>query len=233
MCIQKRLAFGLSTILHLGLLYVLGLIVVKPAVNTAILEINLAPWHPSARSSIGKHPLQHTLIKKSENSAQRKIPAIHQTTPTKLQRTAPKHQLNRTVSRLHLEKSSAPVKDNSEKISPPHAVSGNGPPVGTTTVGDPPSQSYFASILARIEEEKHYPPSAARRHIEGSAVVTFHLASNGRLLFIRLKKSSGYHMLDQAALAAVQNAAPFPADPDETESLPRLLSVTISFVLTR
>ncbi|HUJ16744.1 MAG TPA: energy transducer TonB [Nitrospirota bacterium] len=56
-----------------------------------------------------------------------------------------------------------------------------------------------------------YPPVARRMKVEGTVVVQVLVNSNGKPENVRLEKSSGSSMLDQAALTAVQNWSFVPA----------------------
>jgi periplasmic protein TonB len=228
----KSLAFGLSALLHLGFLCLLSLIFIKPAVTNRIMEIDLTPWSPPVRSSKGKFPRQTAAKKVSPDTVIVKPPLIHKPKPAPKEIPKPEHRAVKTVS-PHRFAENFPVADDApEEKASAHPETTPAPAVAGTGSGHLPSRSYFAAVLARIEAVKQYPPSAVRRHIEGNTVVTFRLAPDGQLLFNHLQKSSGYRMLDQAALAAVQDAAPFPGFADTTDTLPQSLSVTISFVLT-
>ena len=68
-----------------------------------------------------------------------------------------------------------------------------------------------AAVKARVERRKSYP--AAARGATGSATVRLTVAASGALLDVSLAASSGDAVLDQAAVRAVQAAAPFPAAP--------------------
>jgi protein TonB len=69
------------------------------------------------------------------------------------------------------------------------------------------AQSYNSKIWSAIARHK---PRAGRR---GSASVTFGIAANGRLGFVRVSRSSGDARLDKLAIATVRKAAPFPPPP--------------------
>lgn len=77
----------------------------------------------------------------------------------------------------------------------------------------PPTES-AASIAsrfaARVEANKEYPYMAARRGLTGMVKVTATLAADGSLENAYVSGSSGESLLDNAALAAVRNACPFP-----------------------
>ncbi|HXP95530.1 MAG TPA: TonB family protein [Telmatospirillum sp.] len=70
---------------------------------------------------------------------------------------------------------------------------------------------YGEAIRARIQAHK---PTRIRLH--GSVGLTFSISNDGRLLAAVVSMSSGSSILDQAALTAVQEAAPFPPPPETT-----------------
>ncbi|MEF3194313.1 MAG: energy transducer TonB [Halothiobacillaceae bacterium] len=90
---------------------------------------------------------------------------------------------------------------------------------------------YRARIRQAIDEHKHYPRMARRLGLEGRVVVAFTVEADGRLARVRVVESSGSEVLDEAALEAVRQAAPFPPFPDGVErrqwdfTLPLLFSL--------
>jgi protein TonB len=94
-------------------------------------------------------------------------------------------------------------------------------------------QAWLAAIKARIERAKRYPMMAERRRIQGEAVVSFRISFDGLLLEDpKLIKSSGFSLLDKAALRAVKRAAPFPRFPGPREEMfTGPLSVELDFVI--
>ena len=68
---------------------------------------------------------------------------------------------------------------------------------------------YFARIKFQIEQVWAYPLEAARRGISGQITLKFKLSREGNLVGIRLVNSSGTRTLDEAALQAVKQAAPY------------------------
>lgn len=68
---------------------------------------------------------------------------------------------------------------------------------------------YEAAVRARIA--RHKPGGLPHR---GTAVVSFAISGSGGLVFARLAGSSGNGAIDDAAVAAVRAAAPFPPPPD-------------------
>jgi protein TonB len=80
---------------------------------------------------------------------------------------------------------------------------------------EPKYQDYFNKVRERIKSKWVYPRPAGERGIEGELLIEFHIAKDGWLEFIELRRSSGTAILDDAALTAVKLAQPFPPVPDE------------------
>jgi len=68
----------------------------------------------------------------------------------------------------------------------------------------------LATVRAGIARTLVYPPSARRNGLEGKVLLEFVLLADGRIRELALRSSSGFPVLDAAALAAVERAAPFP-----------------------
>ena len=100
-------------------------------------------------------------------------------------------------------------------------------PLAGSSSGAPVSKSsYLSRLLTSIESHKRYPPSA--RMAEGRSIVSFKIADNGEIYAVSLRKSSGYSVLDAAAISAVQQgsvALPPPAD------VPRSMNVSVTFTV--
>ena len=65
--------------------------------------------------------------------------------------------------------------------------------------------------------------------MEGQPVIAFTLNKNGRLMKVDLARTSGYQLLDQAALEAVQQGAPYPEIPAELKIDTFQFKLPISF----
>ena len=79
-------------------------------------------------------------------------------------------------------------------------------------------------VASWLERYRTYPRAARRAGYEGTAWVRFTLDRRGRLQRSELVDSSGYGMLDRAAMELLDRASPFPALPsasglDEIELL--------------
>jgi protein TonB len=86
-------------------------------------------------------------------------------------------------------------------------------------------------VAGRVD---HYPLAARRERLEGVVMLRIRLARDGRLLNVRLSRSSGHAMLDRAALASVEQLDSMPAPPD---SIPwdddRELPLPVTYQLDR
>lgn len=88
-----------------------------------------------------------------------------------------------------------------------HEETAAAPPAPAPTESAASIASRFA---AQVEANKEYPYMAVRRGLTGMVKVTATLAADGSLENAYVSASSGESLLDNAALAAVRNACPFP-----------------------
>jgi TonB family protein len=78
-----------------------------------------------------------------------------------------------------------------------------------TKAGEPDFTRYMAELQRKIKRNWFPPRDAESRRI----TVQFKVALDGSMSGLRITKSSGIGIADQAALNAVQNAAPFASLP--------------------
>lgn len=90
---------------------------------------------------------------------------------------------------------------------------------------------YLQLVRTRIEENRRYPLVARKHGQEGKVLVRFVVAADGGLKEVQLGESCGNWSLDDAALAAVRAAAPFPAPPDEVFPDSAAMQIVIVFAL--
>ena len=69
-----------------------------------------------------------------------------------------------------------------------------------------------------------------RSKLAGTVVVKFKVGAHGELLSREITTSSGSKVLDEAAVAALDRAAPFPAMPHEVANEPMVVSVPFKFI---
>lgn len=93
-------------------------------------------------------------------------------------------------------------------------------------------KDYFDMVRMKIESAKKYPEPARGRMIEGRVTVRFTILPDGQVTSLTVFKFSGNRSLDQAALKAVEDAAPFSRPPSTLFKGPLPMELTIAFELT-
>ena len=78
-------------------------------------------------------------------------------------------------------------------------------------------RGYMRMLKDKIESIWKYPAGAAHRGISGDLYITFSIQKDGKLGEVQLVRTSGYISLDEAALKALQEAAPYWPLPDDWE----------------
>lgn len=102
--------------------------------------------------------------------------------------------------------------------------------VGGAANGKPTAADQWdARVRARIEMMKRYPAQAASQNQQDEVRVLLTVDRSGRLLERRIAASRGFGLLNDAALDAVQRAAPFPKPPTEIAGDRIRLSVIVRF----
>jgi protein TonB len=150
--------------------------------------------------------------------------------------TAPNQVVQQVVQTPPLEKvieppkevipvTDAPAPAIQETVQPPKAVE---PPVQKTEAAPSPkveqpvqqksnadAEGLFAQdVRSKIERRKVYPDTARDLGMTGEVEVLYELDRSGNLIRAEISTSSGYKLLDQAALKAVKSASykSFPSD---------------------
>ena len=96
-------------------------------------------------------------------------------------------------------------------------------------VGNP--KDYFSLLIAWLNQHKDYPPAVKKKKQQGTVVLAFSIDRSGTVLTSRVQKSSGYPLLDQAALDMLARANPLPAMPGSMTRQRLRLAVPIEYSL--
>ena len=92
----------------------------------------------------------------------------------------------------------------------------DGDSAGTTgadaTASNVPS-AWKDRLLSHLDRYKRYPDAARAQHQEGTALLSFGMNRDGRVLTYYLVRSSGCRELDDAVLAMIERASPLPPAP--------------------
>jgi protein TonB len=92
---------------------------------------------------------------------------------------------------------------------------------GDTTV----RLAYLGALRKTLERSKVYPRSS----LTGTVMIRFTVGPSGQVLSREVQKSSGSKLLDEAAMAAIERAAPFPPMPQDLEKGPLEVQVPFRF----
>lgn len=89
---------------------------------------------------------------------------------------------------------------------------------------------YLQRLKEKIERVWQYPPQAAKRGIFGDLYLKFTIDKKGKLISVELIRTSGYRMLDDAAIQALKDAQPFWPLPEDWQR--DNLTITGHFIYT-
>ncbi len=95
------------------------------------------------------------------------------------------------------------------------------------------SYNYRHKLAQHIEKHKYYPASARRRSLQGKIMVAFKIGLQGDLRTAKIIKTSGHHLLDQAALVTIRQASPFPSPPEKYSLSDLAFSLPVHYSLKR
>lgn len=91
--------------------------------------------------------------------------------------------------------------------------------------------NYLSRLARHLGRHQEYPRRAQRLGQEGVPLVEFSFSRNGELLARRLVRDSEHKLLNEAALAMLERAAPLPEVPEEMIGERFTLRVPVRFRL--
>jgi protein TonB len=88
--------------------------------------------------------------------------------------------------------------------------------------------SYMSAWIAKVERigNMNYPEAARRQDIEGSLVLSVDILPDGGIDQVRVLRSSGHAVLDEAAVRIVRLSAPFAPLPEQITEQVDILTIT-------
>lgn len=88
--------------------------------------------------------------------------------------------------------------------------------------------TYMRSWVAKVERvgNLNYPEQARRMNLDGALVLSVDIVADGSVEQIRVLRSSGYDILDEAAVRIVRLSSPFSPLPDEITREVDVLTIT-------
>jgi protein TonB len=85
--------------------------------------------------------------------------------------------------------------------------------------------------LVHEQASHHYPRSAARAGLGGTVLLAITIDGSGHITQVSVDRTSGYEVLDRAALEAVQDLADVPAPPEALAWQTRALRMPIAYAI--
>ncbi len=214
----RLLAFAAATALHAGLLFGFGASSPDPKpveVGSPVIELSfepaIEPAMAAAATPVPPAPAEPAPIAKPRTEV----------------KAAPQPVALKPDAALLTEPAAQPETDSASAVAATvtPAVTDTTTTASMTAIEPSPTtrftgaparntRSYYGQIAGWIDANKEYPVAAKKDKEQGTVVVSFTIDRNGQLLSSAIKKSSGFPQLDQAALATLTRAAPFPPIPD-------------------
>lgn len=239
---QTRPAWLASLAIHAALAAALGWWLTErlaptPRPEVAPVRLSLAMFQPpaplEAPAPVEPAPAQEVAPPQAVPESPAAPPPEPKPVRSRPARPAPPKPAAPALEPLPVQSGAAPELAVSPPAVPPVPVE---PPPLTQPVLPAPDpaleEGYRARIRQTIDAHKHYPRLARRLGHEGRVVVAFTIEADGRLAGVRVVESSGSELLDEAALEAVREAAPFPPFPSGISRKQWSFTLPLSFTLS-
>ncbi len=101
--------------------------------------------------------------------------------------------------------------------------------VGASTAPSDVPSTWKLRLMGHLDRYKRYPETARARRVEGTALLSFGMNREGRVLSYYIVRSSGCPELDDEVLAMIERASPLPPAPPEVRQQIVQLVVPVRF----
>lgn len=101
---------------------------------------------------------------------------------------------------------------------------------GLESDGQVPELNYKEQVVLWLKRYGGYPRDAFRFRQEGVVLLHFVIDRRGRVLVYNIRKSSGYHLLDQAVKQMMERASPVPPIPRDIQLAKMEFTVPVRFI---
>ncbi|HED15681.1 MAG TPA: energy transducer TonB [Gammaproteobacteria bacterium] len=213
--LEHRILFlllSLSAALHGGVLWYEGDGSASNMTRT-VAPISIALVQPAPAKVRAEQPPVKRVIPIADNP-------VTQTTLTRpvpkkkpdqlLQQEASENIISRPTTAARLS-SAKPVARQPQQLPDetlPSAI--KQPPETTPQPAVPVYSQLQAALQSRLRFNRHYPRSAIRRGWEGRVDLAVQIDTQGQIGIIRILRSSGHNLLDQAAIQSIEGLARLP-----------------------
>lgn len=178
-----------------------------PVTQAGIAPVPLLPAAPAQQTASGPHLV--TTTGKAKDTVAQQQDTQAEPLPQQQVSSMPVQQ------RLEMARLTQEVRDEQQAYArrPRRKyVSAN-----TRSVADAAYQVAWVHRIERIGN-LNYPDAARRRHLHGDVVLSVTLGADGQVRGVAINTSSGYRVLDDAAIRIVHLAAPFPPIPADEDT---------------
>ena len=125
-----------------------------------------------------------------------------------------------------IKQKQAPVPPAPEPVLVPESGEDDTRNAGLIALDD-----FSHELALHIAKFKEYPRVAQRRGWQGEVVLEVKLTGRGELIKKRVRRSSGFKVLDNEGMEMIDRAAPFPAPPNILAERTFTILVPIKFTL--
>jgi len=213
----------------------------SPVVEEALVGGNpKSGGNPQPREPASSVPSVEVVTAKA-NQARSKPEPAKPATPIVKTVVKPKRVEPEPAQKSALTNSAANVDEPAAQSSRPTTLATSAPasrPAGDSATQDLSSNEasiqesdYRAALRAAIADGLHFPKRAKRRKLQGIAVVAFTVHPDGLLTDIRLSSSTGFDLLDSAALNTLETLQRFKPFPIQMAANPIQLEVPLQYSL--
>jgi periplasmic protein TonB len=220
-----------------------GLVLLSIGIHT-ILVLHLSGVYHSRAMSVIEFSLRDERVSAQRNIPRPRFRPRNLPKPVAEMKPAAENRLPPPMKPLKMDAYKADVPDiagaslgqqlNASDFQ--HAIPGNNieawqpiAAVGISGDGYDSPDSYLEMIRFRIEKNKLYPATARNQGLKGRVILSLVISLQGEVHSLNIKKSSGYDLLDNAALSAVRHAVPFPLPPGKFFKKDIYLTIPILF----
>jgi protein TonB len=113
--------------------------------------------------------------------------------------------------------------------APTQSTAPASPQAGIASRSNATDSSWRDRLIAQLQRSKRYPAGAQSRREQGTALLSFTMDRNGRVLSRHIARSSGVAELDAEVMAMVMRAQPLPPFPPSMVQPRMTLTVPIRF----
>ncbi|MBQ9394741.1 MAG: energy transducer TonB [Proteobacteria bacterium] len=92
-------------------------------------------------------------------------------------------------------------------------------------------KSYAKQLNEHFKKHHHYPEMARRRRMTGTVWLLVEVRRDGSLISVEIAESSGFPMLDDAAISSVKDSVPVPPFPENITAETKKLRIPYVFKL--